>query len=184
MKQIRESFEVGDLAGVLEPKIHIDEFRSQIGKDDEIIVFSFLINDKTAAIDLVDFLERGYDFILDADISDSEMKPGSYLVFVEMMRRKRVIEHVGKILSDLSAATGLSLNEWKFRYMNIEHYFPLDIKNFTELVPLSARAYRDKFNQDIEEMKMLSGLPVGSFVPQEQDLKKLMIEAGIPIVTI
>ena len=87
MSKLFEGFEVGDLKLILEPKIHIDEFAAKAGKDDEIIVFSFLIHDRQAAMDIVDFFEKGYDFILDADISTSEIRPGSYLVFVEILRR-------------------------------------------------------------------------------------------------
>ena len=60
VKALSESFEVGDLKLVLEPKIHIDEFCSKIGKDSEIVVLSFLINDRQAAIDVVDFIEKGF----------------------------------------------------------------------------------------------------------------------------
>jgi len=41
MTKLFEGFEVSDLVNVLEPKIHIDEFNSKMGKDDDIIVLSF-----------------------------------------------------------------------------------------------------------------------------------------------
>ena len=178
-KPVSESFEVGDLKMVLEPKIHIDEFCTKIGKDDEICVISFLINDKAAAIDLVDFIEKGYDFCLDADISASEIRPGSYLVFVELLRRARIIPQIFKIISDLSAAGELNKREWKFRYVTDENYYPLTKKDLKAHVPLTPRAYKERVVEPIDEMKKLSGIPVYESFAQNLELQVLQHAAGI-----
>jgi len=127
MTKITEGFQVGDLKLVLEPYIEIDMYRSKIGNDDEIVVVNFLVNDKQAAIDLVTFLECGYSFILDADISTSEIKPGAYLVFVEFLRRLRIIPQIFKIISDLSASSGINKDSWKLMKNSI--LFPKKILN-------------------------------------------------------
>ena len=178
-EQINESFEVGDLHLVLEPKLHIDEFASKIGKDDEICVLSFLINDKNAAQDIVSFIENGYDFVLDADISASEVKPGSYLVFVELLRRVRIIQQIFKMISDLSAASTLNKNEWKFRYVTDERYYPLTTDMLKKHVPLTARAYKDRVIEPIEEMKKLSGIPIYESNDKNMELETLRHAAGI-----
>jgi hypothetical protein len=77
-----------DLEGILKPTIHIDEFSSKMGDDDDIIVLSFFTRDKGAAKDLMNWFEKGYDFVLDADQSPGEIKPNRYLVYVEMRRRR------------------------------------------------------------------------------------------------
>lgn len=177
--KVYEGFEVGDLQLVLEPKLHIDEFRSKMGKDSEICVISFLINDRQAAIDLVDFFERGYDFILDCDISDSELRPGSYLVFVEFQRRRRLIQQLQKIISDLSASAQLNMKDWKFRYMGEEDYHSLTPENLLKYVPLFPRAYNERFNQPIEEVRTLAGLKNEKFIPQDPMIEQLMFNAGI-----
>lgn len=175
-----ESFEVGDLKLVLEPKLHIDEFCSQIGKDNEIIVISFLVNDKEAATDIVDFLEKGYDFILDADVSASEVKPGSYLVFVELLRRNRVVHQIFKIISDLQAASGLNIEDWKFRYVtDNDKYYPLTKEALKAHVPLSPRAYKDVVVTPVEEMKKLSGIPVYENIEKDLDIQAIQHAAGI-----
>lgn len=179
MENIFESFEVGDLKLVLQPLLHIDEFKSKLGKDDKNIVVSFLIDDKNAAADLVDFLERGYEFVLDADVSASEIKPGSYLVFLEISRRRRVFTQLVKILSDLSAASGLSINKWKFKYMKEEGYFPLTVEQFKQKVPLSPKAYRDKFLQPIDDLKVSAGLPVTGDIDHTNETRILQHAAGI-----
>ena len=179
MTKLSESFEVGDLHLVLEPKIHIDEFCSKIGKDDEICVISFLVNDKEAAIDLVDFFEKGYDFILDADISASEIRPGSYLVFVELLRRARIIQQIFKMISDLTAASGLNKKDWKFRYVTNENYYPLTKEDLKAQVPLTPRAYKERVVEPIEEMKKLSGIPVYESFEKNLYLQTLQHAAGI-----
>jgi hypothetical protein len=181
MKKLWEGFECGDLQRVLQPKIHLDEFESKIGKDDNVIVISFLINDRQAAIDLVDFFERGYDFILDADISDSEITPGSYLVFVEVLRRQIAIEQIFRLLSDLSAASRLNLNDWNFKYMNDESYHSVTAKNLKQFVPLGPGAYHRKLDKPIDDIKQLSGLQTESNITKDDLITKLMFNAGIPL---
>ena len=178
---ITESFEVNDLHLVLEPKIHVDQYSSKIGKDDEICVLSFLVNDRQAAIDLVDFFEKGYDFIIDADISASEIKPGSYLVFVELLRRARIIPQIFKIISDLNAASGLNRKDWKFQYVTDENYYPLTKENIKEHVPLSAKIYRETVIEPIDEMKKLSGIGINEHINKDMAIQTLQHAAGINI---
>ena len=73
-----------DMEGLIKPVIHVDEFTSKMGEDDDIIVLSFFLRDPTAAKDLMNWFERGYDFIIDADRSPGEIKKNRYLVFVEI----------------------------------------------------------------------------------------------------
>ena len=58
-----------DLAGMLKNTVYIDDFSSKMGDDDEIVVASFYVRDHQAAMDLVNWFEKGYDFIMDADMS-------------------------------------------------------------------------------------------------------------------
>ena len=46
-------FEVNDLKDVLQPWVHVDEYRSKLGRDDKNCVVSFAIDDPVAAADLV-----------------------------------------------------------------------------------------------------------------------------------
>ena len=67
-----ESLEYKDLEGMMKPTIHVDEFTSKMGDDDDIIVVSFFVRDDQAAKDLMQWFEKGYDFVLDADKSPGE----------------------------------------------------------------------------------------------------------------
>jgi hypothetical protein len=54
---IFETLEYKDMEGLLKPTIHIDEFTSKMGEDDDIIVVSFFIRDNKAAKDLMNWFE-------------------------------------------------------------------------------------------------------------------------------
>ncbi|VVC05045.1 Uncharacterised protein [uncultured archaeon] len=184
---LREEFEVGDLKLILEPKIHIDEYQSKLGKDDEICVISFIVKDKTAAIDLADFFEKGYDFILDADVSASEIIFGSYLVFIEVLRRQRIIDELFEIISDLQAASELKLKDWKFKYITEDHYHSLTKEELEHHVPLSPRAYFQimRYFKALEEqinfLKRRAGLHVYKPYQKTEEIETLQRNAGISI---
>ena len=80
-----------DLEGQLKDKITVDEYAAKMGKDSDIVTITFTTNSKLAAQDLVTWFERGYDFVLDASVSDGEIEPGKWLVFVEMDRRSKYL---------------------------------------------------------------------------------------------
>lgn len=175
-----ESFEVGDLKLVLTPIIGIDFYCSKIGKDSDIVVLDFLVNDKQAAADLVTFFETGYAWILDADISTSEIRPGHYLVFVEILRRNRLINQIFKIVSDLSAASGLDRKDWKFHYVSADDkFYPLRKETIKAHVPLSPKSYKDTVVEPVDEIKELSGIPVDKEIPKDEDIQSIQHAAGI-----
>jgi hypothetical protein len=105
-----------DLEGILKPTIHIDEFSSKMGDDDDIIVLSFFTRDKAAAKDLMNWFEKGYDFVLDADQSPGEIKPNRYLVYVEMRRRRAAPEQINELLEDLGTLTEFDPADWTMVY--------------------------------------------------------------------
>ena len=82
-QQFNEGLEHGDLKRLVHPDVHVDEFKSKMGDDADIVVVSFKVASKEPALDLVNFIEKGYDFVLDADLSSGELDDGEYLVFVE-----------------------------------------------------------------------------------------------------
>ena len=65
---LTESLAFKDMEGLLKPTIHVDEFSSKMGDDDDIIVISFFVRDEQAAKDLMSWFEKGYDFVLDASL--------------------------------------------------------------------------------------------------------------------
>ncbi len=155
-KNIVESFEVGDLINVLIPELRIDEFQSKLGTNDKNIVVAIPLNDKTAASDLVEFLEVGFEFILDADISASEVEPQTYLVFFELLRRSTAPKQLCKIIDDLSASCNYKRKNWKFTYMKDPTEY--DLSSLSSIIPLSPKEYRKKFQLPIDKLKNAAGI--------------------------
>ena len=143
-------------------KIHIDEYQAKMGDDDDIIVFSFKSKYRDQATDLVNFLEKGYDWILDADVSTGELEDGGYLIFVEVLRRPSFPEKLIKLLQDLENVTGIQDTKYEFQYSKETDYSPVTVETLTAKVPLDPRKYRKrnktKDDVDLENMQMQAGL--------------------------
>ena len=73
-----------DLKDLVYHIFEIDAYASKMGDDKNIITLSFTVKDKPPADDLVKFLEGGYSFILDSDVTAGEQNDGNYRVFVEI----------------------------------------------------------------------------------------------------
>ena len=61
-----------------------------MGEDQDIVTLAFSVQGHEPAKDLENFVEKGYPFVLDADVSSGEQTDGTYKVFVEMERNKDV----------------------------------------------------------------------------------------------
>lgn len=173
-----ESLGYKDFEGLLKPTIHIDEFSSKMGDDDDIIVISFFVRDDAAAKDLMRWFEKGYDFVLDADKSPGEIKPNRYLVYLEMRRRSTAGGHVETLLNDLNTLTEFEPSDWTMHYEGQE--IPFSREAFDATVPLSPKAYRETHEKDLNEMRAAAGLKVKSlYDEQDRDLKSIQSAAGI-----
>ena len=73
-----EGLREGDLKGCVEGLFTVDQYTSKMGHDRDCAVLRFRVNDKFPAIDMMEFIERGYSFVLDSDISSGEERDGKY----------------------------------------------------------------------------------------------------------
>ncbi len=175
---LSESLAFKDLDGLMKPTIHVDEFSSKMGDDDDIIVVSFFVRDQQAAKDLMNWFEKGYDFVVDADRSPGEIKPNRYLVYVELRRRSTAGGHVEQLLNDLNTLTEFDVDDWSMHYKGKDTPFSRD--EFDKLVPLSPRAYRDRYEKDLNEVRVAAGLPVvASYNRKDPALQSIQSAAGI-----
>ena len=177
--QLFESLGFRDLEGLLKPTIHVDEFSSKMGDDDDIIVVSFFVRDAQAAKDLMMWFEKGYDFVLDADRSPGEIRPGRYLVYVELRRRSTAGGNVEQLLDDLNTLTEFEgRTAWTMHYRDQEIPFTRD--SFDATVPLTPRAYRERYEKDLNEVRVAAGLPVvTTYDRQDRALQSIQSAAGI-----
>lgn len=176
---LSESLGFKDLEGLMKSTIHVDEFSSKMGDDDDIIVLSFFVRDPQAAKDLMSWFEKGYDFVLDADKSPGEIKPNRYLVYVEIRRRSSAGAQVEELLNDLNTLTEYDdSSAWTMHYKGKEIPFSRDA--FDSLVPLSPKAYREKYEKDLNEVRVAAGLPVVSnYDKKDRALQSIQSAAGI-----
>ena len=177
-KLISEALEYKDMEGMMKPTIHVDEFASKMGDDDDIIVVSFFVRSKQAADDLANWFEKGYDWVLDADTSPGEIKPGRYLVYIEMRRRSTAGHKIAEALDDLNTLTEFeNASDWTMHYEDQE--VPFSRETFDRLVPLSPKEYRERKEQDLNEMRVAAGVEPKQIYDRDQDIRQLQSAAGI-----
>ena len=171
------SLNVGDLKDLVRTKIHVDEFESKMGKDEDIVVISFKVKYQDPAKDLVNFLEKGYDWILDADVSSGTVSDGGWIVFVEAARRPSIGKHLMDLLDDLKDLTENDPSDYEYRYKKDTAYKTLTQEDFEDTVPLTPREYRRR-NKPQELQAMLSAAGVdskesGDFSPDVKEFANL-----------
>lgn len=175
---LSEGLSFKDLVGMMKPTIHIDEFSSKMGDDDEILVASFFVRDRQAAKDIVNWLEKGYDAVLDADMSPGEIRPNRYLVYAEMKRRSNVADKLEEILSDFSTLTEYEdSSKWTMVYRGTDQ--PWSVEAFNATVPNSPKEYRRRMESDLNEMRVASGIEPKKIFDREPDIKSLQAASGI-----
>ena len=152
--KLTEGMDPNDLEDRVKPEIHFDEFGAKMGTDDDVIVASFKVMGQAAAVDLETFLEKGYDWILDAETSAGEIEDSYYLVFIEAERRSDYPEKFMSLISDLKNLTPYLGTKKDPRYN-------LTQNNIATHVPLSPKKYRDNkaANDVMEGMLNIARVP-------------------------
>lgn len=175
---INESLDYNDLKGQIDPTISVDEYSASMGDDDEIVTLAFTVKGQQASEDLVDWFERGYDYILDAEVSDGQISKGKYLVFVEMNRRTTVPEHIIELIEDMETLTALPLEDWVITIDKKD--YKAEIEQLKSVIILSPSKYRQTHEEDLNEMRHRAGLDHRK-VFKEQDglLKDFLSKAGL-----
>jgi hypothetical protein len=139
MPQLNEGLLAGDLRSLVDNIFEVDSYASKMGEDKDIVVISFTVNSKDPANDLVEFVENGYDFVLDADVSPGELSDGKYKVFVEIERNQRIPEQVLELLNGVSNLT--EINDFKFRYYKSFHSLEATKENLDGTIPKNKNDY-------------------------------------------
>ena len=175
-----------DLEGQLKDKITIDEYAAKMGKDSDIVTVTFTTNSKLAAKDLVTWFERGYDFVLDASVSDGEIEPGEWLVFVEMDRRSKVPSRIITLLEDLETLTGIDVADWTAEIDGEEYEVSEEIMKVKMILNpneyKTAKGDEDKDEEtegELNEMRLRAGLDVKTDYVEDEYIKNLKAIAGM-----
>jgi hypothetical protein len=179
-KQFNEGLEQGDLKRLVHSELHIDEFKSKLGRDEDVVVTSFKLKGKEPAKDLMNFCEKGYTWVLDSDVSSGEMDDGDYIVFVECERNEEYPANLMQLMFDLMNLTEQDLEDWRFRYHKSSTDHDMTEENLVEIVPLSTDAYEKKFGHtELDKLKATAGVKVTTKAPKNDHTESIRRAAGI-----
>jgi predicted RNA-binding protein len=151
-KILNEGLRPSDLQNLVKPMIEIDSYKSKMGEDRDVCVLNFHVLDRMPARDLMEFIEKGFNSVLDADVSAGENSKGEYHVFVEFTRTPKLPEQIEQLLYGVSKLTDVT--DWKFRYHKSDKVQEVSEENIKSIVPLSPRLYEDNMRKfKVEEIK-------------------------------
>jgi hypothetical protein len=141
-RQLSEGLQAKDLKGFVHETFTVDQYSSKMGDDKDVVVVSFKVNDKAPAADLMEFIEKGYTFVLDADMSSGEEKDGKYQVFVEIERTKHLPQQLKELLNGVSRLT--DNYDWRFRYYKDVKGHDFNEQSIVENIPLDEEGYNSR----------------------------------------
>jgi hypothetical protein len=139
------TYKAGDLMDLVEPIFEVDTYSSKMGDDSDIVVVSFSVKENQAAKDLVDFIEKGYNFVLDADSTTGEIDTGMYKVFVEIERQRDISKNILELLDGVGKLA--AMENFKFRYHKSFRSKDADEKNLGETIPVDPKTYMAEVNE-------------------------------------
>jgi hypothetical protein len=180
--KLKEGLEQGDLKRLVSSKIAIDEYKSKMGSDEEIVVVSFTLQGKEPALDLVNFIEKSYEWVADADVSSGEVFDGSYIVFVEIERTPDIAEQIVELLEDLERLTEHEVNDWKIEYAKTKQTIEPNVQSLKAAIPGTPHEYRTivkRQSNEIDQLKTAAGIKVDTVAPKNDFTESIRIMAGI-----
>jgi hypothetical protein len=139
MTKLLESLRPNDLEGLIKKVFEVDSYRSKIGDDEDVIVVSFTVDGQEPAKDLENFIEMGYDFVLDADVTTGETDDGFYKVFAELERNRHVPAQIVEMLDGISRINGGE--KMRFRYFKGFKSQEATEENLAASIPLDKESY-------------------------------------------
>jgi len=150
---LTEGLRSGDLNEFVNDVFTVDQYRSKMGEDRDIVVIGFTVREKHPAMDLVEFIERGYPFVLDADMSIGEERNGKYSVFVELERTPKLAGQLKHMFEGISQLC--DMYDWQFRYQKTNTPVEFTVEAINETVPMTPEDYEARIMEfketDVQE---------------------------------
>lgn len=148
MNNLTEGLRKNDLQDCIYPFFEVDTFKSKMGEDADVVTLVFQAKDRFPAKDLMEFLEKGYSFVLDSDVSAGENEEGEYSIFVEIQRTSKIAENINEMIFGISRLTGI--DDWKFKYYKSKDKKEATLENLKK-IPNNKNMYESllqKFRTD------------------------------------
>ena len=168
--------------------LNIDTYRSKMGEDRDVCVLSFKVKDRAPAKDLMEFIEKGYNFVLDADVSSGENEDGEYFVFVELNRSNKLAEQIKELEYGVSKLTDIDQFKFKFYKDNKEHDLREEVIN--SIVPKTPAEYdgfvnkiqtegiKNFFSKTLMDNLTLDGNLITIHKPFDRQVKLKIVKEG------
>lgn len=177
MKKLNESLDWHDMEDQVTPTLSIDEFSSRTGDDSSIIVLAFLVASQAAAEDLMNWFERGYEWIIDSEVSPGQVLNKKYYVFAELNRTTSAGKRIVELLADLETLTGKKVSDWTLKLEDGKH--PASLQAIERGVVLNPTEYKKRQESELNEWRQAAGLPVVQTYDPDPQLVAWQRQAGI-----
>lgn len=177
-----------DLKFMVRPIFEVDTYKSKMGEDKDVCVVSFHVKDRAPARDLMEFIEKGYNFVLDADVSSGENDQGEYSVFVELTRSPLLAEQIKEICYGVYKLTGVE--DFKFKYFKDSNVHEVTTENLKNVIPSDSHMYEGMvvriktegikrfFNKTLMDDLTLNNDVITIHKPFDQKIQLKMIKEG------
>jgi hypothetical protein len=177
MKQLNEGLKHLDMEKQVVPILGIDVYKSKIGSDSEIITLNFTVKQKLVALDLAEWVEKGYDWVIDADTSPGELDNGKYLTFVEINRKTHAPDRIVEMIADLEPLTGLKTADWQAKIG--DQRGPLTLEFIKQHLVTDSNKYSDQYQDELNEWRETAGIETKKTSKVSEDLLSWQRQAGI-----
>ena len=142
------SIQKNDLIDLVQSTFSVDQYKSKIGDDKNVVVLAFEVKDADPAKDLSLFIETGHDCI-DVDVSPGPNKDGNYKVFVELQRNSKLFDSIDNILKDITRVDELA-NSFMFNAYKSDMPSNWNRQNFESSVYSSSYDYEMATNPEAQ----------------------------------
>ena len=142
---IYEGLKAGDLEGVVNKRFSVDQYKSKMGDDRNILVLGFTVDGQAPAKDFERFAEVGYKSVLDADATPGTMEDGKHKVFIEFARESSVIKNIMGFLEDLKKLT--NIEDFEYTYHKGIDSTMASAETLEASIPTTPEAYEMRVNE-------------------------------------
>jgi hypothetical protein len=142
---IYEGLKAGDLEGVVNKRFSVDQYKSKMGDDKNILVLGFIVDGQAPAKDLERFAEVGYKSVLDADATPGTLEDGKHRVFVEFARDSSVVKSIMAFLEDLKKLT--NIETFEYTYHKGINSTMVSAETLEASIPTTPEAYEMRVNE-------------------------------------
>ena len=140
-----------DLAGVLLPKLSIDEFEPKTGEKENISVLGFYVTEESAGEDLANFINKSTFDYRDVEVSPNPTEDNEFMVFVEFDRNETLIPTIMELVDDISHISGTL--EWKAKPLLSEDPINLEASMLETWVATNSEDYMTKEDYDSKKQQ-------------------------------